>query len=140
MNDMMTLDNNARDRIKEDIFENFFVEAGAGSGKTTNLVTRMVNMVKKGIPVEKICAITYTKAAANEFHERFEKALSEENDELCRKALKDIDLAFMGTIDSFCNMVISEHPSFAGVPSSVTNRSKEEIRGSRRCSLPAPRD
>ena len=117
----------ARKKIAEGIFENFFVEAGAGSGKTTSLVTRMVNMVKAGIPVEKISAITYTKAAANEFYERFEKALAQDDDDLCVKALKDIDLAFMGTIDSFCNTVISEHPSFVGVPSNVTNRTKEEM-------------
>ena len=127
MSKELLLDEEARKKIAENIDENFFVEAGAGSGKTTSLVTRMVNMVKSGIPVEKISAITYTKAAANEFYERFEKALAKEDDERCAQALKDIDLAFMGTIDSFCNMIISEHPSFVGVPSSVTNRSKDEM-------------
>ena len=30
--------------------------------------------------------------------------------ERCAKALQNIDLCFMGTIDSFCNMILSEHP------------------------------
>lgn len=127
MNNQLINDQEARNKIRTGIGKNFFVEAGAGSGKTTSLVGRMVNMIKKGIPVDQICTITYTKAAANEFFKRFQKALSEENDEKCKEALKHIDLAFMGTIDSFCNMIISEHPSAMKVPSSVENTSKEEF-------------
>ncbi|MBQ1534492.1 MAG: UvrD-helicase domain-containing protein [Erysipelotrichaceae bacterium] len=58
-------DQEARKLIISDIASNLFVEAGAGSGKTTMLVERMVAMVEKGLPVEKICTITFTKAAAN---------------------------------------------------------------------------
>lgn len=127
----------SREKIINEIDTNFFVEAGAGSGKTTILVERMVAMVEKGIPVEKICTITFTKDAANEFYERFQKRLIERSripDEyeevsyrlpkptkqtslLCQIALENIDLCFMGTIDSFCNMILSEHPTEANVPS-----------------------
>lgn len=141
MSEMTSLerDTQSRDRIVSDIDTNFFVEAGAGSGKTTMLVSRMVTMVEAGIPIEKICAITFTKAAAGEFYERFQKLLIErsnpehvwvdkgyagqlpeptdETRELCAEALKNIDLCFMGTIDSFCGMILSEHPSEAGIPS-----------------------
>ena len=130
-------DQEARKLIISDIASNLFVEAGAGSGKTMMLVERMVAMVEKGLPVEKICTITFTKAAANEFYERFQKRLierskvperfegsdhelpkpTEESAERCRKALANIDLCFMGTIDSFCNMILSEHPTDAGIPS-----------------------
>lgn len=128
MTKQLDFDITAREKIKNVIDKNFFVEAGAGSGKTTSLVGRMVNMIKSGIPVEEICTITYTKAAANEFYERFQKALAEEkDDENCQKALKKIDLAFMGTIDAFCNMIISEHPAAMKVPSSVENVSKEDF-------------
>ena len=64
MSDLFEQDALARDRIVRDISSNFFVEAGAGSGKTTVLVKRMVAMVESGIDVSKICAITFTKAAA----------------------------------------------------------------------------
>ena len=43
------------------------VVAGAGSGKTTMLVNRMVAMVEAGIDISKISAITFTKAAADSF-------------------------------------------------------------------------
>ena len=135
----LEIDTLSRNKIVSDINTNFFVEAGAGSGKTTMLVNRMVAMVENGIAIDKICAITFTKAAANEFYERFQSLLIErsnpdyvwedkgyagqlpcpttETRSRCEEALKNIDLCFMGTIDSFCNMVLSEHPSAAKIPS-----------------------
>ena len=147
----LTKDTESRNRIVSEINKNFFVEAGAGSGKTTMLVNRMVAMVESGIEISRICAITFTKAAANEFYERFQKILIERSNpdyrwedkgyagqlpepnevtrERCAKALKDIDLCFMGTIDSFCNVVLSEHPTEAGILSDSILISDDELRG-----------
>lgn len=123
MNDMDKL---ARERISNETGTNFFVEAGAGSGKTTQLVNRMASMVKAGIDVRKICAITFTKAAALEFYKRFQKELArtakKTDDELirqrCTDALQNIDLCFMGTIDSFSHLILHEHPIEGRIPSS----------------------
>lgn len=152
MSDLTSIqrDTDSRNRIVSDIGTNFFVEAGAGSGKTTMLVRRMVAMVEAGIPIQKICAITFTKAAAGEFYDRFQKLLiersnpdyvwvdkghagqlpkpTEETRERCAEALRNIDLCFMGTIDSFCGMVLSEHPSEARIPSDSTMLSDEEAK------------
>ncbi len=143
-------DAEARKLIVGEIDTNLFVEAGAGSGKTTMLVERMTAMVERGLPVEKICTITFTKAAANEFYERFQKRLiersreigdykwsehellpfpTEETIECCRRALANIDLCFMGTIDSFCNMILSEHPTEADVPGDARLIEEEEEKG-----------
>ena len=141
-------DKQSRERIVSEIRENFFVEAGAGSGKTTMLVNRMVAMVEAGIDISKICAITFTKAAAGEFYDRFQRLLIERSNpkaagkyeerpgglpkpteltvQRCRDALQNIDLCFMGTIDSFCSMVLSEHPSEAGIPSDAAILSDED--------------
>ena len=89
----------------------------AVSGKTTMLVKRMVAMVEAGIPIDKICAITFTKAAAGEFYERFQKILiersnpeykwedtgragqlpapTEKSRAFCDEALKNIDLCLI---------------------------------------------
>ena len=72
---LMELDDLSRKKIVTETNSNFFVEAGAGSGKTTILVKRMVAMVEQGMDVSKICAITFTKAAALEFYDRFQKEL-----------------------------------------------------------------
>lgn len=139
--DSKRIDDTSRNLIisPKGLKKNLFVIAGAGSGKTSMLVSRMVAMVESGIDVSKICAITFTKKAAAEFLERFHKKLkerstkpfsignnfsgdlptpTEETAAYCQKALKDIDLCFTGTIDSFCNLVLSEYPNDAGIPSS----------------------
>ncbi len=143
-------DARARDDIVKKIDQNFLVEAGAGSGKTTMLVNRMVAMIEKGIDISKICTITFTKAAAGEFYDRFRKRLMERRDaeigkapgagpgELpaptqasknnCREALKKIDLCFMGTIDSFCYKLLSEHPFESGIPSHSVIISGEKVK------------
>ena len=64
---LMQQDTISRQKIVDQTDSNFFVEAGAGYGKTTILVKRMVAMVEQGLDVSKICAITFTKAAAGEF-------------------------------------------------------------------------
>lgn len=145
----LQIDTISRNRIVEETDKNFMVEAGAGSGKTTMLVNRMVAMVEQGKDIRKICAITFTKAAAGEFYERFHKKLVERSNpniayvdnghagqlppptelsrKRCAEALQNIDLCFMGTIDSFCNMILSEHPSEAKIPSDATIMSDAEV-------------
>ena len=123
---IMEQDALARTRITSEIDRNFFVEAAAGSGKTSSLVDRMIAMVGAGIDVSKICAITFTKAAAKEFYGRFQKQLMERSSDdkteavlrtRYAEALRNIDLCFMGTIDSFSDMLLHEHPLEAGMPS-----------------------
>ena len=141
------VDELSRRRIVSETDQNFFVEAGAGSGKTTLLVHRMTAMVEQGKDIRQICAITFTKAAANEFYDRFRKLLLErsrpekegaepdrflppttqESRARCEAALKDIDLCFMGTIDAFCNRILGEHPAEAGLPSELSLISDEEM-------------
>lgn len=109
----------ARERIANDLDTSFLVEAGAGSGKTTSLVGRMVALVARGTKVEQIAAVTFTRKAANELRERFEVALetcvrdSERGSEehaRHERALHDLDRAFLGTIHSFCGRLLREHP------------------------------
>lgn len=121
-----------RHLIENDTSTNYFVEAGAGSGKTTELVARMLSMVENGvngqdIDISQICAITFTKAAANEFYDRFQKALIDSGTPKAKEALKNIDLCFMGTIDSFTNMIISEHPSSADVPADSVVADEDQL-------------
>lgn len=122
------IDKISRDKIRNNIDCNYFVEAGAGSGKTSILVDRMLAMVESGIDISKICAITFTKAAAGEFFQRFQEALSKSKTPNAQNALKNIDLCFMGTIDSFCNLILSEHPIEAKIPSSSSIVDADELK------------
>lgn len=53
------------------------VLAGPGSGKTTVITHRILNLLQKGIPSEDILVITFTKDAAQEMETRFNKLLNE---------------------------------------------------------------
>jgi ATP-dependent helicase/nuclease subunit A len=112
-------DDDARARIVSDLDTNMLVEAGAGSGKTTSLVERMVALVARGTAVESIAAVTFTRKAANELRERFQIRLEERlraeiagSDVALRfdHALRELDRAFLGTIHAFCGRLLHERP------------------------------
>ena len=72
----MPRDKAQRDRIRESLDETLFVEAGAGTGKTTSLVDRVVKLVSSGATtLDRIAAITFTNAAAAELRDRVRQAL-----------------------------------------------------------------
>lgn len=54
-----------------------WISANAGSGKTTVLTRQVVKLLLLGVPPERICCITYTKAAAGEMRARILKSLRE---------------------------------------------------------------
>ncbi|HEU4700518.1 MAG TPA: UvrD-helicase domain-containing protein [Gemmatimonadales bacterium] len=130
-------DRPARERILADLDTNFLVEAGAGSGKTTSLVGRMLAYVRRGTPVEQVAAVTFTRKAATELRERFEleleRAIREtaaggadaEVAERLARAREDLDRAFLGTIHSFCGRLLREHPLEAGLDPAFEEISEE---------------
>src|SRR5579872_7634661 len=46
------------------------IVAGAGTGKTRTLTSRIVHLIATGTPPERICAITFTNKASGEMRER----------------------------------------------------------------------
>ena len=121
-------DDAARDRIERDLTGTLFVEAGAGSGKTTALVARVVALVTSGVAeLREIAAITFTEKAGAELRDRIRRKLQErasadpdpEVVQRCRTALDQLDGAAIGTLHSFAHRLLSEHPIEAGLPPRV---------------------
>jgi ATP-dependent helicase/nuclease subunit A len=120
-------DQGDRDRIVTALDETLFVEAGAGSGKTTALVDRVVALVMSGdVELAAIAAITFTEKAAAELRDRIRQALqvravagSPDDTRLCRLALDQLDGAAIGTLHSFAQRILSENPIEAGLPPRV---------------------
>ncbi len=122
---MKLKDSDARQKILTDLDTNFFVEAGAGSGKTHCLVERMAQLVKTGkADIANIAALTFTRKAAAELKERFQirlEALSKdpflsvEHRRNVGLGLSNLEQIFLGTIHSFCSKILRERPIEAGI-------------------------
>ena len=70
------VDADARRRIRNSLDESLFVEAAAGTGKTTELVARIVNILAAGkARVDQILAVTFTDKAAGELKLRLREEL-----------------------------------------------------------------
>lgn len=130
----MLNDQIVRERILSDLDTTFLVEAGAGSGKTTSLVGRMLAMIESGkAKVEQIAAITFTRKAADELRSRFRLEMERRirtasNSELdrLRAALKEIDRCYIGTIHAFCGRLLRERPIEAGIDPMFRELEEEE--------------
>ncbi|MEM7274482.1 MAG: UvrD-helicase domain-containing protein [Actinomycetota bacterium] len=114
-------DQDARDVITGALDRSLFVEAGAGSGKTSSLVRRIVNLVElDGVPVTRIAAITFTEAAARELRTRVRDALEERAAATRSSALEvaagQIESAAFATLHGFALRLLSDHPIEAGLP------------------------
>jgi ATP-dependent helicase/nuclease subunit A len=117
-----------RTRIKDEIDQSLFVQAGAGSGKTTQIVKRITSLVKHGIPISRIVAITFTEKAAADLRNRVRKSLENAEAEAngnnyFAAALDELDAAPLGTIHSFARRLIAENPIEVGVPPGFEVRS-----------------
>ncbi|HTD27515.1 MAG TPA: UvrD-helicase domain-containing protein, partial [Candidatus Elarobacter sp.] len=113
-------DQEARDRIRDDLGTTLVVEAASGTGKTTELVTRMVALLTAGrARLDHMVAVTFTDAAAGELKLRLRKAIEEARRarpaEALDDALRQLEEARIGTIHSFCADLLRERPVEAGV-------------------------
>jgi ATP-dependent exoDNAse (exonuclease V) beta subunit len=115
-------DQAAREAIAHDLDHTLFVEAGAGTGKTSALVARVVALVRRGTPLTQIAAITFTEAAAAELRERVREALGaaaaggEPGSDRCADALAHFDDTTISTLHAFAQRVLAEFPVEAGLP------------------------
>jgi ATP-dependent exoDNAse (exonuclease V) beta subunit len=116
-------DARARERILTDFATTLFVEAAAGTGKTTVLVGRIVALVRQGMgTLERIVAMTFTEKAAGEMKLRLRSEIelargSASADERVRleHALSQLELARIDTIHAFCGDLLRERPVEAGI-------------------------
>ncbi len=62
-----------RDAIGTDLATTILVEAAAGTGKTTSMIERMVNLLAGGhLAIDTLAAVTFTRKAAAEIRGRFQ--------------------------------------------------------------------
>ncbi|MBU4270144.1 UvrD-helicase domain-containing protein, partial [Candidatus Dependentiae bacterium] len=77
------------------------VIAGAGSGKTRVITTRIANLIlNNNVSPQAIVALTFTNKAANEMKERISKFLD-----------KNLKLPYVGTFHSYCLLLLRSNPT-----------------------------
>jgi ATP-dependent helicase/nuclease subunit A len=112
------IDQRARQRIATALDENLCVEAAAGTGKTTVLVDRVVNLLAHtDLTVDQLVVITFTEKAAAELATRVRDRLEDEalrasgvvRDRL-EVAARDLYRAHIETIHSFATALLRERP------------------------------
>ncbi len=118
-------DQDVRDRIIRSTGASMLVEAAAGTGKTTLIVSRILQGVRDGtLRLSGTVAITFTEKAAGELEGRIRSALVEAlhdasvpPDERRRlsDAVAELDRANISTIHAFCARLLREKPVEAGV-------------------------
>ena len=114
-----------RERLRTEFDTTFFVEAGAGTGKTTEVVARIVALVAAGqVRARELVAITFSEAAAGELRARIREGLEDgargaatpEERERCAAAARDITEAAIDTIHAFAGALLRTYPLEAGLP------------------------
>ena len=109
--------------IEADLSKNILVSAAAGSGKTTVLTARIINLLSNenanladDISLSDILIMTFTRKATREMSNRIRKALTKKMQEsqgsLKSKLAKDlatIQNANIFTIDAFCKRIVDEN-------------------------------
>jgi ATP-dependent helicase/nuclease subunit A len=117
-------DADVRGRLLDDLDSTFVVEAAAGTGKTTVLVERIVQLVKKGrARLEQIISVTFTEKAAGEMKLRLRTKLERARDAASQQdeqqrltvALEELEVARIGTIHGLCADLLREYPVEAEV-------------------------
>ncbi|MBT6918100.1 MAG: UvrD-helicase domain-containing protein, partial [Planctomycetaceae bacterium] len=105
------------------------VLAGAGTGKTRVVISRILHLVRQGTPPERILAVTFTNKAAREMVLRIGKRFDTK-----RKPTKDKKKDFqpkkpeISTIHSLCVRILRRHAERAGYPQRfvIVNRGEQE--------------
>lgn len=112
---------------------NILVSAGAGSGKTSVLVERIVNkIINDGVDIDKILVVTFTNAAASEMRQRLMDAIYKKidenpNDDNLQRQLMLINKANISTIHSFCLNVIRNNFFEIGISNNFRVADSTEI-------------
>lgn len=117
-------DDEDRRLIRDQLDVTVVVEAAAGTGKTTELVERIINLIASGRgTIDRLVAVTFTEKAAGELKLRIRKELERRRQgeaaadaqRSLTAAIQHLEEAHVSTIHGFCADLLRERPVEAGV-------------------------
>ena len=111
---------------------NIIVSAGAGSGKTLVLTTRVIRKLESGISINRLLVLTFTNDAAKEMKARIRKAIKKVP--CLKKELDLLDSSYITTFDSYSlslvkkyNYLLNVSKNIKIIDSSIINIKKKEF-------------
>lgn len=112
------IDHAARDAATHELGVSFALSAGAGSGKTAVLASRVTELLTAGVPPARIAAITFTEKAAGELQRRvrdqLEERLAAAPSATLEAALASFHELTLSTIHAFCRALLAAEPLDSG--------------------------
>ncbi len=123
-------DDDARERAIHERARNVVVDAGPGTGKTSLIIDRVIEMVApsapvvRPLPLDRLAVLTVTRRAAGELRYRLRQKLldrlrtpsgANERTAHLAQALAGVDTAYVGTIHSFADRLLRLRPVEAGI-------------------------
>ena len=110
---------------------NVIVSAGAGSGKTTVMIERIIDKLRGGAELEQMLIVTFTRASAADIKVKLARRLSElkaaasgagDTDTLrkARRAAEALPVCNIGTLHSFCQRLIRAYAGTAELDPACT--------------------
>ena len=98
---------------------NILLSAAAGSGKTTVLVERVLELIASGATrIDRMLIVTFTRAASSDMRAKLTQELGRRaaaGDEICRSQQLLMDRASITTLHGFCAEFLRTHFESAGV-------------------------
>ncbi len=91
---------------------NILLSAAAGSGKTTVLVERVLELIGSGARIDRMLIVTFTRAASADMSAKLKRELARraaEGDEGCRAQLLLMERAAITTLHGFCSEFLRTH-------------------------------
>lgn len=123
--------------------QDILISAGAGSGKTSVLTSRVMRKMEEGKKLSRLLMLTFTKAAANNMRSKLDKKCHEAllgaeiNDEAKSNLRREMDYlssASIMTFDAFNQGLVKKYfyllgisPSFQNTPTPVLNQALDQI-------------
>jgi ATP-dependent helicase/nuclease subunit A len=137
----LPLDHAVRERIRGALGESQWVEAAAGTGKTSVLVDRAVEVLARGLTtVDRLVILTFTRKAAGELKLRLRLRLDQarlaaagdpeavERHRHLADAVARLEEASIGTFHAFCAEILRARPIEAGIDPAFVELDEEASR------------
>lgn len=113
----MIEDQETRNRITRERDRNVIVQASAGTGKTTQIIERVMTLIEGGVDLNNIAVVTFTELAAAELRNRIRQEIQERKkvEPRFKKQEELLPAALITTIHGFASAILRENFHLTGV-------------------------